>query len=1740
MKAINWKTAFWGKLRWNLIWGSWRKRSEIKLQKKARRKHDGLGSQLEDLEIRVMLSGTTAVNDQAILKNVGVPVTLDVLSNDVSGNGQLNIVGASIVGGSGTVVIVDGQSGASGAAGRDQVKVTLASNFTGNAQIQYTIEDQSGNQSTAVATMQISAATGSAFNGSGSGSGALTVSGGTGGGHVVTPTDHYLPTESGNYSYSQGVLGAAYSAQGATGTQDITKTVTTTSYGVANWSYSELVTWVYDIYSNDGNGNTKHLFGGYTYTFSSVSVNGVITTTLAYVAGDHYDNNDVTTTATSTFSNHSWGTINTVVTVINIDDVLDSGSVYYHNDSTTGSLGVGSYSRPMPGGSISGSMNGNSFGFNTLTMSKAYTQLVTGGFYVAGIVSMNGNGNKSFGYNGGGTYGDSSMMITASEDGGQSESYNYTGGGGFTSLAGWVLAGAGYTEGDQHSNFSYIGSGSYSREFHGGTMSGTQNANGHNKSSGDFRIDYSLNAGGWYITSGTNGGSGDSLSHFDYEGSGSYVFGQSSSGYSQTLSGSMSEDGHNTTRSNYTTSGTLNVSTMTWSNTGSGSGSGDNHDHLEYNGSGSYFREIHGGTVSGSANEDYNHNTSGSFATTSTLLPTGSWVTAGSGAASGTSHNHTDYSGQGNYSRTEGTANGQITYTGTQKQDGHTTVDQKWETKSFLAVTGLVTTYGSGSGTTDSHNYTYFSGSASYSRVTADGSGTISGKKNEEREDYEEQQAKTQTDSIEEGYGGFGTAISASGGGTTWSLTTGSATASGHGFAKTNWSGSGSYSKTTTNNQGNTVSTYTGNVFTEEKGHANSDYSASSKSTLQLDGTWFKTSGSGKSSGDNHDYSFTKSWGGYSKNTTGANGYESSYSGSYFNSSKAENFSNWDEKNSVIDGEFKQTAGNASGNGTTETISSNSGGGTYSHNAGAYNSHISGSVNEDSYSRDATKYSTTSTWSSADGWTTSGTQSGDGTSRYHSDYSGKGRMNTISSLGSAYNSSSGMTGLMGDVNENGETNNNSKYSSDYIWVEGSSGSVASGSGSGVAPTSSDWKLVSGSASDWGDGKTHVDWDGTGSYNSGGSDNRWGTWSVSGTTTSKGHTNTGNKWEKSSEVQTAASGNEKVWVTTGGSGSDWGDSLKETTHSGSGTWSAWVLNGSITAIFPGNGAYQAGGTVKQKGSTKDTDNWNQKTVLELSSGAGSASAEGDSGGESWKVVSGDLDGTSHMDDRNEFGYSSANYVATGASWMRGSMSAYGYTQVIDDANWHSIWSQSVRLSDPEEDGGLAVYGPGWYLQSGSGRVDETNGSGKTYSGSGSYTVTGTYPQEQGGGTWSFSASATQSGKIEDGDGIFVTTSIQSGSWVATDSGATASGFSEEKWQWDGKGQFTNGAMSGSFGQGAKSLFKDSYSFEYTESTGSNTADRDEEWDSSGYNNYSASGTVYFEGVSGKYNEHADTDWSSSGNVDYDWDTSIPDDYTLGILVEVQSQWVAKSGTATDESNANGGNDFTGSSSYSAFGGGTTVSTRSFDNSFNNHTTEQYKVVPQTAVRVETIPAEGRTLGWTLTSGTHTEGGNGNYDSTDTTTGSYITPIYHISGSFVDKSLTHSDYNWNLTSTFSSGTSAWNTTGSGTINANASGQFAYSGSENYSTNGGSGTRSELQEDNWTSKLNLEQTWVDTAGGGRPDGDGTVGAGGERNTVTANSSSQATGVTPAAPVRQPTASGKSSSIKLNLGALGLLVLR
>jgi hypothetical protein len=88
----------------------------------------------------------------------------------------------------------------------------------------------------------------------------------------------------------------------------------------------------------------------------------------------------------------------------------------------------------------------------------------------------------------------------------------------------------------------------------------------------------------------------------------------------------------------------------------------------------------------------------------------------------------------------------------------------------------------------------------------------------------------------------------------------------------------------------------------------------------------------------------------------------------------------------------------------------------------------------------------------------------------------------------------------------------------------------------------------------------------------------------------------------------------------------------------------------------------------------------------------------------------------------------------------------------------------------------------------------------------------------------------------------------------------------------------------------------------------------------------------------------------------------------------------------------------------------------------------------------IPADGRKLSWDLKGGSFSDGGSGNFDTTDDTVGPFITPIFLIDGTYNDLLVTHSDYITSRTSTFST-LNGWYTTGNGIRNSWAQLHFEY---------------------------------------------------------------------------------------------------
>ncbi len=1352
MSAISWKVRFFGKLRWSLLWGNWKRRQQVKLERRARRKHDGLASQLEECETRVMLSGTTAVNDQAILNQVGVPITLDVLSNDISGNGQLNIVSASVVGGSGTVVIIDGQTAASGAEARDRVKVTLNSGFTGNAQLQYTIQDDAGNQSTATASLSIGPSQGDAFTGS-SGGGKLSVNGGTGHGFKASPTSSYIPTEWGNYTYTVGIANATYNTQGASGTQSITKVVTTTSYGVANWSYSELVTWVYDVYANDGNGNTKHEWGVTTYLFSSASVNGVITTFLDLHKVEHHDNHVTILSSGASEFLHEWGTNTIHITIVNINDVVDSGSSYYFHLYDGGTLGNGTYSYAMADGVISGTSQRSSDDFETTTVSLTFVQLPTGGYGDGGFFTNQGHGTSHFSYSGSGSYTEVGMQMIGYDSGSENTSYNFNGAGGHAQVNGigtWITQGVGVFQGDESHLFSYSGSGSYSQEFHGGIMVGTRRRSGDIKSNASQHFDYGFGMSGWQVVNGDSSASGSRLDVNEYDGSGTYTFPTFSSGYSEVLTGSMQESGYGTERSKYSIAGDLDIGTMQWSYTGSGTGSGTKSEFLSYSGTGGYSRATNGGTVFGVSSEEYNLVNSAAYSSQQQLVNNSQWITAGSGEFSGLAVRNLRYSGTGSYEHWD---DPQTKFSGEQRESGNTDETVRTEYSWQKQFYGDTEADGRVDASSDGVNYQYMSGSASYSRPTAQSSSVISGTINEEvsRRDRNQTLVVSELDST---YSGMSIESIWSPRAQDWVLVSGSGSAESDGITKRNWSGTGTYGRTWQESSGNEQTTFSGTYIVQEGGNYFRATSASSITSLS-GSSWIKTSGSATAWGTTSGSSYVSNFGTYTKVRLDKYDYRAEFTGTFEEFDETHESKSWNEGFVVQDGNFVLSSGHAEGSGGGKRFSSNSGTGTYGHEHGIYNASISGEVNEESIESGENSFTFESNWDSATGWVTTGQLTESGFASGHFDYSGSGAMDTLNTFASGRDS--GVGAYQGWVNEKGEKNDFSDKLEHYAWDdEEQPENPESSGGLPSLASSSPWKLVSGSGSDWGNSYDHKDWSGTKHYSSSGFDNRFGHWNVSGWIKASGYDDERDKWTLDKSVVVASGVGS--WVAVGGSGSNWGYNEELRTFSGSGKWQ----------LPSGLGWFGAtSGSMSQSGFELDTQDWNKQLTFQNGS---------------LKVAGGTAHETFDSLERNEFAIKSTGYVNTAVGWLTGTARSYGIDQTTVEMDGDLSWN---------------VASGKWELNSGSGLITTYAAIGKNYSGSGTFDY------------GSASGSGWQSGSEEFGGGGYLHLSASGHEFVAGASGQHYSGFSNEDWGWQLSGSSTSGTVQYDFSNEKNSHFSSNF-------------------------------------------------------------------------------------------------------------------------------------------------------------------------------------------------------------------------------------------------------------------------------------------------------------------------------------------
>lgn len=1251
----------------------------------------------QPLEVRCLLSA--AANDDTAQVKGKSAINLNVLFNDTSPVGGLRITGVGSTS-AGTLAVVDVNND-----GRDdQIIFTPSSTFSGWTTFTYTVADSAGATDSGSVSVEVISNVGMVGSNT---SGQLGVVGGLGGtGYEPSPTSGYTPTQLGNYTTTEVVndptwnrnLHVGKNAGTGSGTQGLTNTVVSTYVDSNNWSYSETISWIYDIWAYSGS-SFNHVWGGYTQVFTVTMLLGTKSTTFDFSSNDHGAFSVSTSTATMSYTNVGGGSSIFVFHMSNIDSPngLDSGTQSETMISTYSTTGSGTFSYSLPGGGVSGTLSGSQSANSNSMYAVGISEDALGNWIGGGITSFGGSGSRSSSWSGSGTYGDATFSGTVTTDSGSdSEGFSYLGGGLMLPDMTWALTGFGSASGSSSRDFAYNGTGSYSSDANGVSKGGTTSANGSSSSNSSYSMLYGLTNGDWVATFGAGSGGGGYSAYSDYSGSGTYTRNENGG----AISGDLNEDGHTNSWNSY--SSTSSLTSGQWVTSGKGKAGYDGHTHLDSSGSGGF--SLTTGTpgvgnwsqIAGTTKEKFGYDTSHGSVENWTLAAAGWALTSGSGGSMESSYRNSDSSGSGTYGR-NGTGENGTSYsvTGTiTKADSGTYSTHYASRKGSVAGGAWATDSGTAINTGGSYSDSESSGTGTYARtgiLAAQISGTS--KENANGTSYEDwTTTSTWTPT------GWTTTGFASNGGSNHS----DSAYSGSGkFGNTAGSGGGTYGGTVNEDGGQSSDTGSDSFY---------DYVDPSTVTVGSGATpppsgWIASSGSGSQSGSawsNFDYSgsgtFTASgiddqFGVWSVSGTAAFGGESHSKSGSKSSSKIQN------------GGWITDTGTGSASGSSSSHYSYSGKGKYSYTDGQMT--YSGDVNADGDKQEGDSWSTTSTLlpgvsvgsggAISDAWSTTGSSSGSG--------SGGDHLSFVVSNG---------TYARGTLT--GSVFRKTDKSYDYESTRQSNG---------------EWKQTDGNSfSTFGTGK-QADYSGGGSFSQSGdaldaSGKDIGDWSYSGTFTESGGEYEGDgyftkhKWSGTK------------WEVVDGGGLAIAGEYTNRDSSGSGTYTAGPVSGSY--YRGGSSSHKMdvtvtesltsglSGTSKEKVSTASKDGWDESGTLSFAGTTGGYSAGvHNSSGTQWNLDStldaaGVWTDTSGSDNSSGHSKSYQSYSGSGSYMSSGSVSYdFGFKNSND-------WSTSLKY-DP-----TAMPGPNgeepeyWKIASASGSAHGDGHENYNASGTSSYVAT----------------------------------------------------------------------------------------------------------------------------------------------------------------------------------------------------------------------------------------------------------------------------------------------------------------------------------------------------------------------------------------------------------------------------------
>lgn len=852
--------------------------------------------------------------------------------------------------------------------------------------------------------------------------------------------------------------------------------------------------------------------------------------------------------------------------------------------------------------------------------------------------------------------------------------------------------------------------------------------------------------------------------------------------------------------------------------------------------------------------------------------------------------------------------------------------------------------------------------------------------------------------------------------------TTGTASGSASGSDQASYSGTGNYVDGVV--QGSN----------KEKGSQKSSYQSESGFDFGPNGTWVLTSGSASSSGSG---SSSSSYSGSGTETTSSDTTSSgkSVTTTHWQSGSASSQYDWSTQVSVVNGAWLTTSGSGSASGNSAAYASNQSTGSYWYliNDGQIDGTSSGSGS----SMTKSSFVTQSQFVSGSGsgsmsgaaviggyWSTSGTSWASGSSSSSASNSGSGSYDRHITSGG--NSASGIspddTEITGTMDDGGEESGNDQWSSQ---------SELNASGA--------WVLVSGSGSGSAGGNSHFNFTGSGSYyvdsgNHATIGSNYGDWTVDGTVDEEGGKES--DWEQQTTRQ-VVNGD---WVKSG-SGSASGGESSSASFSGSGTYSNSAL---------GTGS----GSITHSGSNSSQQTW--ETDISLVN-------------DRWVTTNGTASGTDSGGDDFSF------LISNSPSSASATPSSSPTVTVTGAMTYYNTIFESFRTSNSSTY--ELAYSPqiqDWTLASGSATFTESNGLGRSTSGSGSQRSVGSSVDLFGNVfTWDYTTTVNQD---DSGEGLFVGQyehqQVINGKWAVTDGGTSSSGTTWSNYDTSGSGTYTRFGMSGK----AVDTFSASSRIDWTQSdsasnlqnassgsggsiTGTASGQLTITSQTSGRNSFSASNPSYaYSGTVGKLQESGSSTFNSSE-----------------ILVKNRQNdrtWTVSNGSVQ----ANNASDY----NYSYSGTGATRTSGSDSNGTWDYSgTQQIKYgYDSWSDHNEGWSVASGGTEWARDSGQERAGGSAYYNTAATDGGSYTMSLEGgtLSGQLSRTSSGGNSWQYITSQTYVPGSGGnagqWASSGTGVQTANGHFESSYTGSGSYSRSGLSGSYSHdgQSNDDWSTHLDF----------------------------------------------------------------------